>query len=155
MAFLTSAALLAGGGLVASHLNRQNQRANRHAAGDDRAWQEQQAQNQMNFQREMSNTTWQRGVQDMQQAGLNPALMAMGGHGAAPASAGAMPGGDGGMLKAVQQANQQMFQLAQTAMLVGGMSGAKRAQVVAANERQARQIMHSEWKHLTPGRKRR
>lgn len=33
-----------------------------------------EAQEQMRFQREMSDTQWQRGVADMQNAGLNPAL---------------------------------------------------------------------------------
>lgn len=44
------------------------------AVQSDRAWAERQARTQMEFQREMANTAYQRAVADMKKAGLNPAL---------------------------------------------------------------------------------
>lgn len=43
-----------------------------------------QAQKQMDFQREMSNTAWQRGVADMRKAGINPMLAFSQGGASAP-----------------------------------------------------------------------
>lgn len=48
-----------------------------------------QVQQQMDFQREMSNTQWQRGVEDMQAAGVNPALAYSHGGAAAPSGSAA------------------------------------------------------------------
>jgi len=60
MAFPIAAALMAGGTVVGQHLaNRENKRA---------------AQAQIAFQRDMSNTSYVRGMQDMKNAGLNPIL---------------------------------------------------------------------------------
>lgn len=51
-----------------------------------------QAQNQMDFQREMSGTSYQRGVQDMKDAGLNPMLAYSQGGASSPGGASASVG---------------------------------------------------------------
>lgn len=56
------------------------------------AWSAQQAQKQMDFQREMSNTAHQREVADLKAAGLNPVLSAKLGGASTPS--GAMASGD-------------------------------------------------------------
>lgn len=54
---------------------------------ESRSWSAEQAAKQMDFQKEMANTQWQRGVQDMQAAGLNPMLAYSRGGNAAPSGA--------------------------------------------------------------------
>lgn len=55
-----------------------------------------QASRQMDFQKEMSNTQWQRGVKDMQAAGLNPMLAFSQGPASAPSGASASASAPGG-----------------------------------------------------------
>ena len=51
-----------------------NNNANANQASTANQFSAQQAQNQMDFQKEMSNTSYQRGTADMEAAGLNPML---------------------------------------------------------------------------------
>jgi len=60
-------------------------------AHENREFTAQQAEKQMNFQERMSNSAWQRGVADMQAAGINPMLAFNKGGASTPT--GAMGGG--------------------------------------------------------------
>ncbi|WNK12596.1 MAG: DNA pilot protein [Microvirus sp.] len=76
-----------------------------------------QAQNQMDFQREMSNTSYQRGTQDMMDAGLNPMLAYSQGGASAPGGASASiedavtPALNSGRASAMMKAQLQNLEL--------------------------------------------
>lgn len=66
------------GGLISGGLNylgaQAANRANKKMAREQMAFQQESSREQMGFQERMSNTAYQRSMQDMRQAGLNPIL---------------------------------------------------------------------------------
>ena len=94
--------------------------ANTSALAMDREWAETQAQKQMDFQREMSNTSWQRAVEDMKAAGLNPALAYM--QGGASSAVGAQAQTSSTDQKASLQRERLIFGLANSAIQMAGKS---------------------------------
>lgn len=70
---LTAGVLTGGLGVIGTHMTNQSNSA--------------QAERQMDFQREMSNTAHQREVEDLRKAGLNPILSALGSGASTPAGA--------------------------------------------------------------------
>lgn len=83
-------------------------------------WNAAQAQRQMDFQNEQTSTSWQRGVADMQAAGLNPSMAY--GQGGAGSGSGAMAT-MGNALGA--GANSALSSLQTIAGITGVMSGAE------------------------------
>lgn len=55
-------------------IQQQNSAFNAQQSAEQRAWSHNEAQIQRDYQTDMANTTWQRGVNDMRAAGLNPML---------------------------------------------------------------------------------
>ncbi|WNK15001.1 MAG: DNA pilot protein [Microvirus sp.] len=77
-----------------------------------------QANRQMEFQEEMSNTSYQRGMEDMRQAGLNPILAAKVGGATTPSGAAApVANVVGPAVSSALQVQQQSAQIANTEAL--------------------------------------
>lgn len=104
--------MLAGGNVLPQD------EANSASIAGDREWSEAQAQKQMDFQKMMSDTQWQRGVSDMQKAGLNPALAYM--QGGASSASGASASTSSTEQNAVLQRERLLFQTLNNAISVMG-----------------------------------
>jgi hypothetical protein len=90
------------------------------------------AKDQMNFQREMSNTAYQRAMADMRRAGLNPILAGKLGGASTPGGAMAqVPDFGGTIQKSVSTANLKQLQQAQVQSQV---ASAQKMQIEADNE---------------------
>lgn len=88
------------------------------AVSADRAWAEAQAQKQMDFQERMSNTSYQRAVADLTNAGLNPALAYS--QGGASSAHGALADSTSTTQKADIERERNMFNLINTIILALG-----------------------------------
>lgn len=92
MSWMLPAAIF-GGSMIAGGLNYAgasgSNKANRRLADKQMRFQRESTREQMEFQRDMSNTAYQRAMQDMEQAGLNPILAYSQGGAAVPGGASA------------------------------------------------------------------
>lgn len=98
------------------------------------------------FQQQMADTQYQRGVQDMQKAGVNPALMMGSGASPAPSPSGADVGsnGDFGALVQAMMLPQQLKQMSASIANVQADSELKRTQA-SLNRSQAASLEQNLW----------
>jgi len=96
------------------------------------------AEKQMNYEQYLSDTSHQREVNDLQQAGLNPILSSTGGSGASTPSGAMASTSNSGASDLITTALRLMV-----GVVTDGMSLAVQKGLSAAK------IMHDEWKHTT------
>lgn len=102
-----------------------NREWNAAEAEAQRKWASEEAEKNRAYQTEMSNTAYQRGVKDLQAAGLNPVLAAYNGYGASSPAGGTTSGGQAS--SAAPQSNGQQFGAASSAGRVAANIAASQA----------------------------